>query len=392
MSIKPQIYYFLSHLEEPITEDSPLWQEPIPLGRRNSTQMDSRIVCYADYFRAARSFLENDMYAGISMAVAQKLQQDIKPQDIDEIRICLDKHGEFYHPARVDVIVRQTQLSFVLNVALSVRGKRFIKQEYQNLIKLNAEFPFYYLPQVYSQGDVFSQGNTNICMFFGEWFDGFHEFHLSIDPASYKKKILVWDDLHVRYYLSADQTIKLYLEASKILTCYYNLISFENIFPWNHAAGDFVIRIEDDRLELRLITVRGYSSMFKHLGNLKITDNDVELRLQAMLIFFLNLSIRMRFDRLDGVGEIVWADEPAVLGTLVGFFEALALKPNNGALPDTPLTCFKFYLLSFTEADLHDLSKAIVSTFNPNVTETMIVKQHLNEHVETLYGLIRKIL
>ena len=62
--------------------------------------------------------------------------------------------------------------------------------------------------------------------------------------------------------------------------------------------------------------------------------------LQALLIFFLNLSIRMRLDRYDGVGDIVWADGLVVQSTLDGFFEGLALKPSVASMPDSIDKCF----------------------------------------------------
>jgi hypothetical protein len=51
-----------------------------------------------------------------------------------------------------------------------------------------------------------------------------------------------------------------------------------------------------------------------------------------LLIFFLNLSIRMRLDRYDGVGDIVWADGPVVQSTLDGVMDGLALIIASGII------------------------------------------------------------
>jgi hypothetical protein len=229
-------------------------------------------------------------------------------------------------------------------------------------------------------------------MFLGQWFDRYHEFHISIDPADKKPKITVWDDSRGRIFLSAEQTKTLYAQASKILTCYYNLESFEQIFSWHHAAGDFVVATENGKLDLRLVSVRQYGSIFGNQKDLQADRSDPELILQALLVFFLSLSIHMRLDRLDGIGEMVWSDKATVEATLIGFLEALSMKPDVSSLPDSPLVCFIAYLASCSQADLLDLSESIVKRFNPQVPELTVVKKNLHEHVETLYVAIQQLL
>jgi hypothetical protein len=119
---------------------------------------------------------------------------------------------------------------------------------------------------------------------------------------------------------------------------------------------------------------------------------DPELILQTLLIFFLNLSIRMRLDRYDGVGEIVWSDSVAVKSTLDGFFEGLGLKPPIASLPDSIETCFRYYLSVCTREDLYELGKVVMNTFNRRAPELQVVKQHLSNHVEELDYLFRQIL
>ena len=83
-------------------------------------------------------------------------------------------------------------------------------------------------------------------------------------------------------------------------------------------------------MEMKLITVRQYAAMFENKITKNNTDSDIYLMLEAMLVFFLNLSIRNRIDRLDGVGEIVWSDNISVEGTLRGFLKGLSqISFNN---------------------------------------------------------------
>ena len=100
----------------------------------------------------------------------------------------------------------------------------------------------------------------------------------------------------------------------------------------------------------------------------------------------------MRLDRLDGIGGTVWSDNIAVEATLIGFLDALSIKPDVAALPDSPLACFVAYLLTCTEGDLIDLTAAIINRFNPKMPGLAVVKKNIGEHVEILYAAIQKIL
>lgn len=388
----PHFSFFTSRSKEPVTKDSPIWQQPIPLRLDALLKADDASVSHVDYFRAAQAFLEARSYDIITRAASQRLGRKIKPQDISAIRIRLEKHGAYYHPARVETIVDQKKLSFVLNVALSESGQRFVERDYHNLKRLNAETPFHYLPQVYGWERIAGSAGLNFGMFLGEWFNAYHEFHLAPDPAAKTLKIIVWDEIHGRSFLTAEQTKTLFTQAAKILTCYYNLVSFEQILAWHHAAGDFVVNLENGRLRLRLVTVRRYAAIFENQKNRQTTHGDPQQILQALLVFFLKLSIQMRLDRLEGVGEMVWSDKTAVDATLTGFLNALTMKSDVDVLPDSPLACFIAYLSACQASDLLDLSEAIINRFNPRMPELPVIKKNLSEHVETLHGSIQQFL
>jgi len=388
----PRILFFISHSKEPVTADSLIWHEPIPLRLDALLKSEGPSISHAAYFRAAQTFLEVNHFEVITQALSRQLNRDVKAPDIEEIRICLEKHGEFYHPARIETTVYQNQVSFVLNVAVSETGRRLIEKEYRLLNRLNSEQPHHYLPQTYGFGRTSGSNGQDYAMFLGQWFDGYHEFHLALDPADKKLKIMVWDDARGRFFLSAEQTKTLYARASKILTGYYNLDSFEQIFSWHHAAGDFIVKTENEKLELRLVTVRQYAAIIENHENTQSAWDDPQRILQVLLIFFLSLSIHMRLDRLDGIGEMVWSDRMAVEATLIGFLEALSMKPDVPSLPDSPLACFIAYLASCTEGDLIDLTGAVVNRFNPQMPGLAVVKKNLGEHVETLYVAVQKIL
>ena len=388
MPSTPQFSYFISPGETPVFENSDLWLQPLSLSRHFLGENSAISLGHGEYFQTIRNFLENDGNEIICRALTRRLQQDVKAQDIREIQLCLVKHGEFYHPARIEVLTHRHKIPFVLNVAVSETGIKAINKEYHCLIKLNDEFPICFLPKVFGFGEVASTGDHKIRMFLGHWFEGYKEFHISRDPSDNRNKILVWDDIRSPYYLSLKQSAELYRQAARILTYYYNVESFEQIFPWHHGAGDFVVKIGEANLDLKLISVRGYAPLFTNPNQLKNGEMDTELILQALLIFFLNLSIRMRLDRYDGVGDIVWADGPVVQSTLDGVMDGLALKPSVASMPDSLDNCFRYYLSVCTKEDLNELSNALVETFNQRAPEVRVVKQHLKEHVEELSRVI----
>jgi hypothetical protein len=387
---KPQFSYFVSHGNVSVTRHSPIWQHPLPLDRSLSPAGGAPTLSYGEYFTAVRAFLENTGCELIYRAIGERIEPEMKPVQIREIRIGLEKHGEFYHPAHLQVLTQRRKISFVLNVAVSDTGIRHIRDEYEYLQKLNKEFIPSFLPQVYGIGDITSAGNRKISMFLGQWFEDYHEFHLTRNPSDHSHQIAVWHARNNRFLLSFEQSQELYRQVARILAYYYNAETFSQIFPWHHAAGDFVIRIENGRLDAKLITVRRYTPLLTNRQTLESTAGSPELTLQALLIFFLSLSIRTRLDRLDGVGEIVWADPSVVGPTLTGFMEGLALKPPVQMLPDTIERCFRYYLSVCTRQDLYDLVTAVVNVSDPDTPGHRVLKQHVPEHVETLGGVIQK--
>ena len=388
----PRWNYFISPDNAPVQTNHSKWTTPIPLNRHQDEKMSDitgkASFNYGDYFLAARDFLQQNKFEMLTDVLSRHLKQNTTCENIEEIGICIEKHGEFYHPARIVVALPNSTTLLVLNLAVSENGKNIMRREYELLEKLHTDFPFSFIPKAYEQGQATTQDNLECYMFLGEWLEGFNEFHISQDPRDNKQKIVVWNIKNGPFFLTTDQTRKLYKQAAMILTGYYNVETFEQIFPWHHAAGDFVVKLVDDRLDVKLVSVRNYVSLFKENG-VHDQSRDIQSLLEAMLIFFLNLTIRMRLDRLDGTGDIVWAEDIAVKGTLQGFFEGLALKPPLEGLPDTLANCFQAYLFSSSLKDLTDLCFAIAGSYNPKASEVPVIKKNLEKHAKSLYKLVR---
>jgi hypothetical protein len=387
----PRYTYYISPLETPLSPANAVWQDPLPLARPTSGKSAEIAVSHGEYFDGVRSFFEQDGCQEFCRILAQRLQQKVLPDDIQEIRIHLEKHGEFYHPARIETEVGGHTIPFVVNVAISDPGKNHINEEFHTLKRLKTEYSECFLPRVYTMGEVTSGSRNKFYMFLGEWFMGYHEFHISRQTSGNQRQVCVWDDRNTRYYLSREQTLRLYRQAARIMTCYYNVMTFEHISPWHHAAGDFIVRLDQNSIDLKLITVRGYAPLFQDLNGQMPGTRNAEQILQAMLIFFLKLSIRMRLDRVDGVGELVWLDPGVVQSTVAGTFDGLAKKPGDPILPDAVATCFQYYLSICSPEDLFELSESIIQTLHPAAPEIPLIKQHLAEHVQMLFQSINEI-
>jgi len=234
MPPNPHFSYYLYSDATPVDSNHAVWRQPLPLSRNFSKKNDAISISHGEYFLAARKFIENNDFNIISQALSRRLQRKVQPADIQKIQIGLEKHGEFYHPARVEALVGHYKISFVLNVAVSETGIRIIKREYQNLKKLNDDFSLSFLPQVYGYGEVATAGNRKLPMSLGQWFEGYNEFHISRDPSDNTDKILVWDGPRRQYFLSRQQQAEIYRQAARILAYYYNVETFEQIFPWHH--------------------------------------------------------------------------------------------------------------------------------------------------------------
>ncbi len=142
-------------------------------------------------------------------------------------------------------------------------------------------------------------------------------------PREARHRTILWDTDHGYAFLSDHEAAQIYYKASFILTTFYDPETFEEIFPWHHASGDFVASRENGQMACKLITVRQYAP------RLEFYECSPENQVTALLLFLANLTIRMRLDRLDGVGDIVWAGDHSVEATIRGFVDALGRKVED---------------------------------------------------------------
>ena len=379
----PRVSYFLASDDRPVAENSPRWRMPLPLSPAGSVNFGEpaagAVVTYGDYFTAVHRFLEREGFLALTGVLGESLGQSITAADLGTIRIYLEKHGEFYHPARITVAVANRRPAFVVNVAVTKIGRSYLKADFGNIRLLNDRFPYRFLPQVYCKGEVtLPCRSRRLDLFLGEWLEGYHEFHLSGEAAEMRGRLVVWDPVKGAYLLSEQQRVDIYRQVALILTAYYDLETFEQIFSWHNAAGDFIVNTAGGRIDLRLITVRKYVPLFTDVSV------DADTILQALLIFWLNLSIRIRLDRFDGVGEFGYADDDMVEAALNGFFDGLALQVRFGRIPQELPDLFAGYLKALASNDREALLKGIVGHLNCHPSEKAQIQKHLKRHGEKM--------
>lgn len=387
MTQHPIFFYYISNDEQAVNSRDPLWNQSLPLNRylTDLSRSPQPHASYGDYFTGIRSFLSRDNYNPVFSAVKKSCRTALSDKTIRVIRVYLMKHGEYYHPARIKVDMGNRFFLFVLNVAVSSAGLSIIKNEIESLNRLARTFPYAYMPRVFARGEVRLDDRRCLKMFLGDWFEGFKEFHLSPNPQTHRMRIIVWDDEKGPYYLDESKIENLYTQTAQILTGYYNVSTFEQISYWHHAAGDFIVNDSDRALSARLVSVRGYRPLFEN------AENDTETMLDALLVFFLNLSIRMRLDRIDGIGDFEWADERAVAGTVRGFFHGLHVQSLHGLIPPELVDAFKTYLSTFKPGDLLDWATAVTDRSHPHAPEAALIRANIRDHAESLYNQILQI-
>lgn len=329
---------------------------------------------YKVYFQSIGDFLEKDEFEPVLRAAAEKCGQGVRLNDISEIAVRTEKHGTLYHPASLELILKETRIKFALNVAFSDTGRTWLKKEFSVVRGINAKFGLPYLPKVY-----FFDEQNSVSFLLEEWFEGYHEFHLSLTEDG-KQRINLWEYGEGYRDLSTEQSFEIYRQASKILTLYYGIDDFSQIYPWHHAAGDFVARLENDLIDLRLTTARQYEPY------MVFQENEGLNPVLALFFFLLNLSLKMRLDKLDGVGDTAWAEDFCVDATLKGFHEALRMRNEKNDLKnyfDSEVEFFNL-LKSFGTEDLKAACHSLIDLYAGTADYPVIIA-NLDRHIEALH-------
>ena len=248
-------------------------------------------------------------------------------------------------------------------------------------------FKLPYLPKTYFKADVdccTENGKASLSMFAAQWFENYHEWHLSLDKRKIQR-ICIWDMKNGYRFASKKEGYEIYRQASKILTLYYDMKKFHQIYPWHHGAGDFVVKTKDGKIDVKLTTARRYGPIMASLKEEKINP------LIAMIYFFLNLTLKMRLDKMDGLGKAAWAEHPSVEAATRGFFDALKIMEKSGRYNLGKIEDLHSLLKLFSEKELYKLLQSLMDLYrSEDLIDLTIIKRNLKDHTRQLHRIIQR--
>ena len=385
--------FFISGVINKVTPDSRLWQ--LPLSGNNIRQScDSTLttgLTTGDYYLAACEFLSKDNFSILKIGLKFFFDKSIQTNQITQIKIFLEKHGAFYHPLKIEVVLdKNTTRSFVLNGAVSKQGISLIKTEYDLLSRINQInqvnqiHPALHLPQVFGFNFI-GTNKGKVGFFLGQWFENYKEFHISDDNKT--RQITIWESDGTCHYIEMEDAFGIYQKIAEILTYYYDLETFKQILSWHHAAGDFIVSLENGKFSVKLITVRAYSPLTK----LGAGENHHSTYIfPSLLFFFLDLTIRIRIDRLNGTNETVMIDKHVLNSVIKGFLSALDEKSAIYDYGDLKTGFIEFFF-QFDLEQLNELAENIVQSCYFDPLEIKLIEENLKIHCQTLLTSLKNI-
>lgn len=387
MPVKIPLNFFLTARHTPILPGSDIWHQPLPTSRLHQgptgNKNDENTISYGDYLAAVGRFLENDNYRVVMTALAHGSQGTATAEQVSGLAVFLVKHGEFYHPARVVIETGAAEYAFVVNGAVSDAGRAHITVEFSWLAGLYEQFDTPVVPRVFHLGEIETANGDVIPMFSAEWFDGFCEFHLTEASPEKKSNLVVWEKDESTYYLTREQAMDMYGKVAFTLTTAYNFYTFEHISAWHHAAGDFIIKpLDEARVDLRLITVRSYTPLIDNPAP------DPADMIEGLLLFLMKLSIRNRLDRLDGTGDLAWAGDDALKGTIDGFFRGLSVMAAKLDLPTDFRDQFENVLSCYPPEALQTLFSAVVDKIPASSPEHGFLHERITAHAALFHSIL----
>ena len=336
-----------------------------------------------DYFGALQKFIlsGDGKYLHAALEKIRLPGSNSPPADISEIHIHSEKHGAYYHIASIKPAGFDKNVKLAVTTALAHTAKVSLQKEFlllQQLSKKNSEF----LPALFYKKSVPWQtdsGEAEFYMVLGEWLADYHEWHISDNPAEKKQQIQLWDYEKGYRFLSDAESHDIIRQAAYILTSCYDQVSYRQVYPWHHGAGDFVVKADTGTIQVKLITVRQYEPLV-HFAQTEEHD-----RLVAAIQFLLNLSLRMRLDRIDGVGEPGWLDAYAVQGAVAGFFAGLGDASKTNSLFIGPMNEFLEILRSFDTREIYDMYESLLQIYaDEDQDDFRLIREKLTDHAADL--------
>jgi hypothetical protein len=372
MRFDPEITFHMPG-QIPVTSESGLWD--MPLSGKTGFENSCTEWTIGDYFEAAHTFLTRDQGEMVRLAVSC-LAPD--PGPIHALNVCLEKHGAFYHPLKITAVTGSATVFLVLNGAVRDPGLTLIETEHRLLARLADQVSPARIPRVFGTR-TFTAKKGRIGFFLGQWFDRFCEFHITRTDDGCQ--VAIWKDDGIHDPVPWHRAKKIYEQIAYVLTAYYDMDTGLEIFPWHLAAGDFVVNSHG---EVRLITVRGMGLLTEAASDISDTKTR---QLVCLLFYFLNLTLCIRLDRVDGTGSLAWLPERVLDAAVKGMFRALTDREHEKTPPpgyDGLADRFLEFVKRFDSAQLHDMLVHLLEDRHFTAGEVQLIRQHLDAHCERI--------
>jgi hypothetical protein len=320
-----------------------------------------------DYFQSIERFI---------------LDSRVFPEAIDQMLIRSEKHGTLYYVASAEITGHGVRKKIAVSTAFSEQRRKLLLHEFETIRYLNERFSYGCLPKAYLASEAQCsnpKGSETVVMSVAEWLEGYHEWHLTQEQGE-RQTILIWDMERGNRTASEEEGRSIFREASRILTLYYDPKTYRQIYPWHHAAGDFVVKLTGGGAEVKLTTARNYLPLISFPR--KAETN----RITALVAFLLNMAVQMRLDRIGGVGEPVWAPEEFVRPCLEGFFGALKTKKAEGRDDWREGSDLPALLKKLSKEELHALYAPLMESYREEKPEDFkVIEKNLEDHIATLW-------
>jgi len=341
-----------------------------------------------DYFNTLKQFLLEEHRDKLLEAASLLLgRPGVTMEAISRIDICSEKLGAFYHIAAVRLHMDGTSCKLAVSTAFTRSGRICLERDFNIIRRLRDRTANHCLPRPFFIGST--RCNTSgheFLMAVSEWLDGFHEWHFSIEPDTGNRRIALWDTYSEKHFVSPAEEQEIFRQIAMILTLCFDPETGSQVCQWHHAAGDFIVSRLQDRIRTRLTTVRNYQPILDGKG---YRQEDVNLHL---LFFFLDMTVRISMDRLDGVGEPVWVPRSLLPSVVTGFLHGLDQTEKDGKLGSGTTDEFISLLRSLSLNELHEIFQPLREIYSSeNRTDRKLIASNLDTHVKNLYKTIQRV-
>ncbi|MFC1863273.1 hypothetical protein ACFL1Z_04895 [Thermodesulfobacteriota bacterium] len=341
-----------------------------------------------DFFSGIRGFFICDNGTPLKDLIMKRRGENVSLEKIGKIVIRYEKYGVFYHILSIEVESDSFIEKFAMSAAQLPEAKKTLEKEYKLFTHLNQKFNPPYIQQVYRKANIKITRDNNIETFLimlSNWFEGYHEWHFT-GKQDNAESAIIWDMEKGYHSISQKEITKIILEASKVLTLYYDSGTFHRIYPWHHGAGDFIIRLKKEDTDVRLISVRGYEPINQLLSDKNLSPID------AIIFFLIEMSIKMRVDKYEGMGDPVWAGDFILSSILEGFNEGLRLKEAKGDFPGLSTKGVIGHLNSISIKDLKSMFFSYLDVYRKtDPVDFGFIDSHSKKHIADLYHVIQSL-